>query len=385
MPRPRIGELLIAQGSLAPAAVNRALGFQKAAARPVRLGSILLSWDLIDEESLLKALAALHHCEAVTSEMLSNVPLDIIRMLPAQDALRLNAIPYARLRSSIRVAFANPSDLEAIDRVTAITGHRCVPGVVTELRLLQAHRRYYGRSIPLEFRRLIPRAEPLRPAAAEPRAATPATPVPVLGKPTAKKTAAEAPPISIPDLPPARPPSGLRRDAAGSATPVGIIPPTGAERADRYRSPQATSRPSATEDRLDRVLASVSPEIPRLILLALREGIFVGWRARGLDATALQAIRIAREASSVFASVARSGTHHFGSVSPELWPESLWRLFDGPPPCGVFAIQSGRGVVALLYGDRRGKPMKFEDTARLARAAADIAAVLSKAPPESLR
>jgi type II secretion system (T2SS) protein E len=385
MPRPRIGELLIAQGFLAPGAVHRALGFQKAAGRPIRLGSILLSWDLIDEESLLKALAAVHRCEAVTSEMLANVPLDIVRMLPAQHALRLNALPYALFRSSIRAAFVNPSDLDVIDRVTAITGRRCVPGVVTELRLLQAHRRYYGRSIPLEFRRLIRRSESLRTAGAEPRAGAPVVRVPVLGESAANRTTAGTPPISIPEFPRAMLSSGPRRDVAASANPVGVIAPKGAERADRHARSLPNSAPSATVYRLERALASVSPEIPRLILLAPREGLFVGWRARGLEAAALQAVRIPGEVPSVFASVARSGTHHFGSVSPELWPESLRTLIDGPPPCGVFAIHSGRGVVALLYGDRRGKPMKFEDTARLARAAAEIAAVLAKALPETPR
>jgi hypothetical protein len=33
-------------------------------------------------------------------------------------------------------------------------------------------------------------------------------------------------------------------------------------------------------------------------------------------------------------------------------------------------------VAAILYADRRGAPMKFEDTGLLARAAADIAALL---------
>ena len=71
-----------------------------------------------------------------------------------------------------------------------------------------------------------------------------------------------------------------------------------------------------------------------------------------------------------------SGAPHFGRVDPERWPEALHKLLDGPPPCAVFPVHSAEGVAAILYADRRGAPMKFEDTGLLARAAADIAALL---------
>jgi hypothetical protein len=151
MTRPRIGEFLVAEGWLSAATVTRALGYQKSAAPRVKLGSILLTWDLLDEGNLLKALAALHRCEAVTGEMLTGAPVDVVRLLPAAHAIRLNAVPYALHKSRLRVAFVNPSDLAAIDEVAAITGKVCVPGVVTELRLLQAHRRFYGRALPREL------------------------------------------------------------------------------------------------------------------------------------------------------------------------------------------------------------------------------------------
>jgi MshEN domain len=378
MPPLRIGELLVAEGLLTPAAVNRALGFQQAAAPRARLGSILLTWDLIDEGNLLRALAALHHCEAVTGDMLANAPADVVRLLPASHAIRLNAIPYALSRSRIRVAFVNPSDLGAIDEASALTGHICTPGVVTELRLMQAHRRYYGRAIPTELRPVLPRVDRDRPSRSTSRTTPPAL-IPVLGRPTSG--AAEEPaPITIPDLPiPLRPsaahgvPNQMGPADLAAARP-GLPPPV-------VEGAGARAAMSDSQAEIgDLALASVPAEFPRAILLSDRDGALVAWRARGVSTEGLATIRIPGAEPSVFATAARSGTPHFGRVEPEAWPGPLAKLFDGPPPCALLPIHTGRGSILLLYADRLGAPMKFDDMGLLARAAAEIAALLARAP-----
>lgn len=408
MPPPRIGELLVSEGLLTPASVNRALGFQRSAAPRVKLGSILLTWDLIDEGNLLKALAGLHRCEAVTGEMLANAPVDVIRMLPAAHAIRLNAIPYALQRSRIRVAFVNPSDIGSIDEVSALTGHICIPGVVTELRLLQAHRRFYGRSIPLELRPVMPRAEPAmrsRPV--------PPTVIPVQAPGTGVATVKETPSITIPDLPIPPPPASARREVAApessprpsrspdeptgasacapqlpdtekSASAMWIAPasmPPQNEAVLGMWSHSAAPPPVSREEIGDLALAAVPSDFPRALLLSEHNGVLVGWCARGLEGADPAQIRVSETEPSVFSSVARSGAPHLGRVEPEEWPEPLTRRFDGPLPCAVFPVHSAHGVVALLYADRRGAPMKFDDTGLLARAAAEIAALLARIPP----
>ncbi len=412
MPLPRIGEYLVAEGFLTSAAVSRALGFQKSAAPRIKLGSILLTWDLIDEGNLLKALAALHRCDAVTGEMLTNAPVDVVRLLPAPQAIRLNAVPYALQKSRIRVAFVNPSDLEAIDEVAAVTGHVCIPGVVTELRLLQAHRRFYGRAIPTELRSIVPRPESgprTRPEAARPSAAIPVLPIPLSGKATVGPPSADPPSIRVPDLPIPPPPASARRETpvpqAGSAPapaePVAAAPVRGTDAeqassamwiANLPEAPQSEAvrgmwshgaAPTPAEELGDLALAAVPMDFPRALLLFDREGILVGWRARGIDRKSLEALRVSGIEPSIFASVVTTGAPHVGRVDPDLWPNSFARVLDGPPPCAVFPVQSGHGVSAVLYADRRGAPMRFEDTASLARAAADIASLFARVPPGS--
>ncbi len=396
MPSARIGEYLVAQGLLTTAAINRALGYQRSAAPRVRLGSILLTWDLLSEGELLRALAALHRCEAVTGAMLAGASVDAVRMLPASHAVRLNALPYALEESRIRVAFVNPSDLSVLDEVSALTGRPCRAGVATELRLLQAQRRFYGRAIPFELRPTLSRttagAASLS-VGVSPAHPLPAVPVPIGGGPSGG--AADAASIRVPDLPippppPARPPGDAmtappapeawRTDGDPESMWLASVPePALSEAAEAMWSPGPVSAREPGESVADLALEAVPAEFPRaILLLAERGGVLAGWRARGVALPNVASLRLSTAEPSVFAAVVSTGTPHFGRVDPELWPHALSRLFDGPPPCAVFPVQSGRGVSAVLYADRRGAPLRFEDTALLARAAARIASLLAR-------
>src|SRR5262249_35581369 len=67
-------------------------------------------------------------------------------------AARLGAIPFAVDRSTLRVAFIDPSNIAAIDEIAAMTGKRVAPAVTTEVRLMQALQKFYGRHMPGGFR-----------------------------------------------------------------------------------------------------------------------------------------------------------------------------------------------------------------------------------------
>jgi len=102
---PRIGELLIAEGILSEGAVRSALGFQRHTGEPFRLGTILLDRDLLAEESLLKALSAIHRCDYATWPQILKAGPQIVRILPERAAVRLAAVPYALEGRGVRVAF----------------------------------------------------------------------------------------------------------------------------------------------------------------------------------------------------------------------------------------------------------------------------------------
>ena len=147
------------EGFVSEQALTRALGFQRMAGSRAKLGTILLTWDAVAEESLLTALAKLHGCPAVMWPVLSTAPMEIVRLLPAAKAIRLGAIPFDAQRGLIRVAFLEPWNLAAVDEVTAITGRRVLPAVTSEVRLLQAHQMFYGRHLPMEVRTIVQRLD----------------------------------------------------------------------------------------------------------------------------------------------------------------------------------------------------------------------------------
>src|SRR5215470_3929719 len=156
---PRIGELLVADGVVSEVAVQSALGFQRHTGEPFRLGTILLDRDLIPEEHPLRALSSIHRCDFVTWSDLLKAPPGIVRLLPERAAVRLAAIPYALEGRGIRVAFKNPSNLAAVDEVSAVTNRPVVPAVISEVRLLQAFHLFYGRPVPIEFRGVLHKLE----------------------------------------------------------------------------------------------------------------------------------------------------------------------------------------------------------------------------------
>jgi hypothetical protein len=156
---PRIGELLVAEGVLSEVAVQSALGFQRHTGEPFRLGTILLDRDLLGEESLMRALSVIHRCDYVAWSEILQAPPRVVRLLPERTAVRLGAVPYGLEGRGLRVAFKNPSNLAAVDEVSAVTNRPVIPAVISEVRLVQALNLFYGRQVPIEFRNVLLKLE----------------------------------------------------------------------------------------------------------------------------------------------------------------------------------------------------------------------------------
>jgi hypothetical protein len=408
VPRRRIGELLVADGALAESAVERALGYQRESRQRVKIGSILLSWELVSEEILLRALASLHHCEPVTGAMLAAAPLEVVRLLSARDAIRLSAIPYAAQRTRIRVGFVDPGDLAAVDEVSALTGRLCIPGVVTEVRLLQAHRRFYGRSFSLDLRPAGPRQAGRPPASASdigdsespggPRRPEHAPPRPSDDTASRRpKRIAVSPARSLPPVAtPGGPVPGMR---AAIVSPRPGLPTEGQRdlwmQAPLERVPsdlvsgmwtpaegEAAPTTTPTREELGRLaLARIPEALARVVLFAVEEhGQVTGWcgRGAGLDPNRAAAVALSPGPRSVFSQVARSGMGHFGPLSPALWPPELEPLLGAsPPPCAVFPVRTARGLSGFLYADRAGATLLYEDFELATEAAVTVAQFFS--------
>jgi hypothetical protein len=381
--KPLIGQFLVAEGMLSNEAIMRALSFQRSSMEAFRLGTILLNWDLLNEEALLAALSRYHRCPPVDWATLSKATPEALRSLPTLHAIRLGALPYAIEAGSLKVAFRNPSDLAVIDETSQITGRRIVPAATTDIRLALAQHRFYGNPLPFQFKPIIQKLE---------RRKTPfGGKELVAAVPRQAESAGElAPPVfesraPLFDAPPAA--GAAMAEMAGSyGMPAGPITPIeipefpsigGSEARARAAEPRgARSR----DEILGPVLEILLLYFPRVILLGAGKAALTGWAGRGpgLSSASVSAIRIPRTEDNVLVDVAKSGVPHFGPVAPERFPEALRAALDRETcDCAVFPIGVLDTVAGLLYADRLGEPMPAEDFAGLARGAASAASLLS--------
>ncbi|HEY1434742.1 MAG TPA: hypothetical protein VGG65_05160 [Thermoanaerobaculia bacterium] len=405
---PRIGELLVADGVVSELAVQSALGFQRHTGEPFRLGTILLDRDLLPEENLLRALSSIHRCDFVTWSDLLKAPPHVVRLLPERAAVRLAAIPYALEGRGVRVAFKNPSNLAAVDEVSAVTNRPVIPAVLSEVRLLQAFNLFYGRPIPIEFRGVLQKLERNEERRLYKTRAT--QPSPYAGRPIAIKAGAPerdaAHPVSyaapflvaepphgeladapdlLPDFTPAHPPTSEElADAMWRPSPADVaeenVQSMWAARAEPAPAPEPRS---PTRDRLaESTLETVCGRLPRAVLLTSAQDGIHGWTARGAGLTRDQvsSIRIPWGEPSIFAFVKLSGSPHRGALSRILVPPKLAALLGdkAAASCAVYPVRIKERLVAFLYADRLGAPMSDEDHRSLEIAASALGSSLAR-------
>jgi hypothetical protein len=157
--RPRIGDLLKEDGLLSDGGLERGLSAQRRTGREIRLGSALVGLGVITEEALLSALTRSHGCPSVGLAELSAADPAAVKLLSSARAYRLGAIPFALEKKSVRVAFLDPSNIAALDEVAAVTGKRVVPAVTSEVRLMEAHEKFYGRPLSRHFANILKRLD----------------------------------------------------------------------------------------------------------------------------------------------------------------------------------------------------------------------------------
>jgi MshEN domain len=207
--RPKIGEMLLSEGKLSEDVLTKALRLQGQDGKGTRLGAILLKWDLVPEQVLLDALSKYHRCPSVDREALVAADKKAVSLLSPEQASRLRAMPYAFEDKALRVAFENPSNLADVDEVGAITGRKVLPAVTSQVRLVQAHQRFYRRPVSLDLWSVVQKLErkatmppppPRLPAPdfSEPLAATldATQPAADMGAPAELATAEKEPPAS---------------------------------------------------------------------------------------------------------------------------------------------------------------------------------------------
>ena len=136
-----IGDILVKENKISKEDLERGLEIQAETNKP--LGSVLLEENLIGEETLMEALGKQTKMPYVDLEDYT-IDIDSLKLLKADQARKLNAMPLFVIDETLTVALSDPSDVLAVDEITRATLLDVEPVLATPTAIEKALDTYYG-------------------------------------------------------------------------------------------------------------------------------------------------------------------------------------------------------------------------------------------------
>jgi type IV pilus assembly protein PilB len=139
--KPQIGDMLVAEGVISKAQLDRALAEQKLTRR--MLGEMLVDQGVISSAVLVRILA--DQLNVVGCQLRHGlVDPSLIEMLGLEEVERLKALPMFKVHDTLTVAMTEPQCLHKIDRLRQLTGCKIQPVLATEANILEFAKKYAG-------------------------------------------------------------------------------------------------------------------------------------------------------------------------------------------------------------------------------------------------
>lgn len=139
----RIGELLLQQGLITPAALEAGLRTQ--ARYGGRLASVLVDLGAIDGDVATRALAKLRRVPSALQKHFDAADRRALSRIPAKVAEKYGAVALGFTGDdALIVAMRDPTDLLATEELRFLAGVKIVAGVALEMRIRKALERHYG-------------------------------------------------------------------------------------------------------------------------------------------------------------------------------------------------------------------------------------------------
>lgn len=140
-PRRRLGEILVDAGVLAETDLKRAILLQEQSGE--RLGSILVSQGLINEDVMLSALETQLGIRKVHLARYIISP-DVAQLVPEIFARANRVFPIEKTEDHLTLAMADPLDVFAMDDVRIMTGLEVEPVIASDIEIQAAINEYFG-------------------------------------------------------------------------------------------------------------------------------------------------------------------------------------------------------------------------------------------------
>ncbi|MEZ3427086.1 MAG: Flp pilus assembly complex ATPase component TadA [Lachnospiraceae bacterium] len=142
----RLGDALVKDGMISEEQLQKALELQKGSGR--KLGETLIDAGMVTEENIAKVLSKQLGYESIDLQNIS-ISKDVLDLVTPSVLKKNRVIPieYAPDNMNIlRVAMADPLDLDAMDDISIITGCQVEPLVSTPRNVMLAIDRFYGQA-----------------------------------------------------------------------------------------------------------------------------------------------------------------------------------------------------------------------------------------------
>jgi type IV pilus assembly protein PilB len=143
----RLGAMLVSSGLINEEQLKKALAVQQKEGG--RLGSILVKMNFVPEEKLMMFLSKQYGVPYVDLSRF-DIDANIVKLIPADVAQKYQIMPINRTGATVTIAMVDPSNVFAIDDVKFMTGYNVEPVVATEAGIKNAISKHYSLSSAIE-------------------------------------------------------------------------------------------------------------------------------------------------------------------------------------------------------------------------------------------
>lgn len=360
----KLGEMLIKAGSLAPDQLEEALKYQVIFGG--RLGTNLIEMGYIDEENLARVLSEKLGVPYVPADRLNSISPEVIKVIPKGIAQKYKVVPLALDRNRLTLVMTDPSDLQALDEISFITGFVIKPMVSPEIRLVLALEKFYGIKRDLRY---IPVSKTVSKQQAPSPTPKPAPAPQPLAPPRPSSTLAqEAEAIdfsAFSDFSDIKQPAVPAAEPAPQAEPGEFEELTEAEleeeealieAVERYTIDSISQELADARDRdeiADSLVRYAGQEFSQVALFLVKGNTAVGWRGMrdGKFMPNFPSFSVPLNEPSVLKVVAETKSFYRGPLPPIPLNATIIRAMDGEAPASANLIpltMMGR-VVNILY------------------------------------
>ena len=137
----KLGELLVAAGTITEEELNKGIALQKGTKE--RLGSVLISNGIISEHELIEALQMQLGIDYVDLTKVS-IPTELAQVVPKNLAKQYQVIPVRVVKDELYLAMSDPLNFYAIEDVRKTVHKKVVPMVATARAIDYAIQTLYG-------------------------------------------------------------------------------------------------------------------------------------------------------------------------------------------------------------------------------------------------